>query len=179
MSRILGRDARIEIVGEGSTISETIQKVHELRPDILLLDLHWFGDDAAGIGAIERLRSEVPDTKIIAISVYPNLIEPARNAGAMAALNKEVPMKQLIEEICSVHALSPPPSPPPLTEALTKRELQVLALMAEGKTDKEIAQSLSIAESTAKNHVGNIMSKLNAPNRTGAVSIGYQRGLVG
>jgi DNA-binding NarL/FixJ family response regulator len=106
---------------------------------------------------------------------------------ALAALTKEVPRRQLIEEIRSVHALSPSPLPssqvatPSVTpvEQLTKRELEVLALMAEGKTDKEIAGALSIAESTAKNHVSNILGKLNVPNRAGAVAVGYQLGLIG
>jgi NarL family two-component system response regulator LiaR len=64
-------------------------------------------------------------------------------------------------------------------EELTKRELEVLALLAEGKTDREIAHELGIAESTAKNHVSNILGKLNVPNRAGAVAAGYQLGLIG
>ena len=187
MRRILATEADIEVVGEGATVHETIQKVHDLRPDVLLLDLKWFGDESAGIDAVRRLGSEVPETKIVAITVYPHLIERARGAGAVAALEKEVPKRQLIEEIRSVHAVpSPPPassqvvtpSSPPV-EDLTKRELEVLALLAEGKTDKEIAYDLGIAESTAKNHVSNILGKLNVPNRAGAVAAGYQLGLIG
>ena len=64
-------------------------------------------------------------------------------------------------------------------EELTERELEVLALLAEGKTDREIAYGLGIAESTAKNHVSNILGKLNVPNRAGAVAAGYQLGLIG
>ena len=187
MRRILAVEANMEIVGEGATVHETIQKVHELRPDVLLLDLKWFGDEDAGIDAIRRLTDEVPETKIIAITIYPHLIEPAKSAGALAALTKEVPKQQLIEEIRSVYTLPPPPPPspqvvtPPTTpvEELTERELEVLALMAEGKTDKEIARALGIAESTAKNHVGNILGKLSVPNRAGAVAVGYQLGLIG
>jgi two-component system response regulator DevR len=187
MRRILAAEADIEIVGEGATVHETIQKVHELRPDVLLLDLKWFGDEGAGIDVIRRLASEVPETKIIAITIYPHLIEPAKNAGALAALTKEVPKQQLIEEIRSVYALPAPlpPSPQVLTpltapvEELTEREREVLALMAEGKTDKQIAKALGIAESTAKNHVGNILGKLNVSNRAGAVAAGYQLGLIG
>jgi DNA-binding NarL/FixJ family response regulator len=147
----------------------------------------WFDDERAGIEAIHRLTGEVPETKVVAITIYPHLIEKAREAGALAALTKEVPKRQLIEEIRSVHALSPSPLPssqaaiPFVTpvEELTKRELEVLALLAEGKTDREIAYDLGIAESTAKNHVGNILGKLNVPNRAGAVAAGYQLGLIG
>jgi DNA-binding NarL/FixJ family response regulator len=187
LTRILAAEKDIRIIGEGATIHETIRKVHELRPDILILDLMWFDDDRAGIEAIRRITKEVPETKVIAITIYPHLIEKARDAGALAAVTKEVPKRQLIEEIRSVHALSPSPLPslqvatPSVTpvEELTKRELEVLALMAEGKTDKEIASELGIAESTAKNHVGNILGKLNVPNRAGAVAAGYQLGLIG
>ena len=109
-------------------------------------------------------------------------ITNAKSAGALAALTKEVPKRQLIEEVRSVYKLPPPPTPSmqeaPI-EQLTKRELEVLALMAEGKTDREIAGALSIAESTAKNHVSNILGKLNVPNRAGAVAAGYQLGLIG
>jgi DNA-binding NarL/FixJ family response regulator len=187
MRRILAAEADIEIVGEGATVHEMIQKVHELRPDILLLDLKWFGDENAGIEAISRLTREVPQTKVIAMTIYPHLIESARSAGALSALTKEVPKQQLIEEIRSVYALPapPPPSPSVVTppkipvEELTERELEVLALMAEGKTDRQIAKALGIAESTAKNHVGNILGKLNVSNRAGAVAVGYELGLIG
>jgi DNA-binding NarL/FixJ family response regulator len=187
MRRILAAEKDLEIVGEGATIYETIQKVHELRPDVLLLDLKWFADKDAGIEAIKRLTSEVPETKIVAITIYPHLIERARNAGALVALTKEVPKQRLIEEIRSVYAVPPPPPPspqavaPPIApvEKLTKRELEVLASMAEGKTDRQIAEALGIEESTAKNHVGHILGKLGVPNRAGAVAVGYELGLIG
>jgi DNA-binding NarL/FixJ family response regulator len=187
LTRILAAEEDMEIVGEGATIHETIRKVHELRPDVLILDLMWFDDERAGIEAIRRLTGEVPETKVVAITIYPHLIEKAREAGALAALTKEVPKRQLIEEIRSVYALSPSllPSSPTAApfvasvEALTKRELEVLTLLAEGKTDREIANELSIAESTAKNHVSNILGKLNVPNRAGAVAAGYQLNLIG
>ncbi len=185
MRRILAAEADVEIVAEGATVHETVQKVHELRPDVLLLDLKWFGDKDAGIETIKRLTSEVPETKIVAITVYPHLIEQARNAGALAALTKEVPKQQLIDEIRSVYAVPPPPSPqvvpPPATpvEELTGREREVLALMAEGKKDRQIAVALGIAESTAKNHVGNILGKLGVPNRAAAVAVGYKLGIIG
>jgi DNA-binding NarL/FixJ family response regulator len=106
MTRILATETDMKIVGEGATLHETIQKVHELRPDVLLLDLKWFGDESAGIEAIKRLTSEVPETKIIAITIYPHLVQPARNAGALSALMKEVPKQQLIDEIRSVYVSS-------------------------------------------------------------------------
>jgi DNA-binding NarL/FixJ family response regulator len=182
MKRILAAEDDIKVVGEGATMHETILKVHELRPDVLLLDLQWFGDNA-GIEVIERLVSEVPETKVIAITIYPHLIEKARNAGALVALTKEVPKQRLIEEIRSVYAVPPPPlpqvaPPSPPVEKLTGREREVLVLMAEGKTDRKIAKALGIVESTAKNHVSNILGKLGVPNRAGAVAKGYELGLI-
>jgi DNA-binding NarL/FixJ family response regulator len=186
MQRILASEPDMKVVGEGATVHDTVQKVRELRPDILLLDLKWFDDERAGIEAIRRLKEEAPETKVIAITIYPHLTEPAKSAGALAALPKEVPKRQLIEEIRSVHALPPPPAPSPqvvtppttLVGALTEREREVLVLLVQGKADKEIAITLQIAESTAKNHVGKILSKLNVPNRAGAVAAAYQLGLV-
>lgn len=186
LTRILAAESDMEIVGEGATLHETIRKVHELRPDILILDLLWFDDERAGIEAIRRLTKEVPETKIIAITIYPHLIEQARAAGALAALTKEVPKRRLIEEIRSIHALPPSPlpapqvtSPPvPLLGELTDREREVLTLLAVGKTDREIAKALGIAESTAKNHVGNILDKLDVPNRAAAVAAAYELNLI-
>lgn len=177
MRRILAIEKDIEVIGEGASISEAVQKVHELQPDVLLLDLKWFTDEQAGIEAIRRLTSEVPGTKIIAITVYPHLIEMAKAAGAMAAIPKEIPKQQLINEIRGVHRLPPPPdarAPEAPVEELTERELEVLALVAKGKTDKGIAAILGIAESTAKNHVSHILGKLNVSNRAGAVALGYE-----
>jgi DNA-binding NarL/FixJ family response regulator len=180
---ILAAEEDMEIVGEAATVHEAIRKVNELRPDILILDLKWFGDEKAGIEAVKRLASEVPETRIIAITIYPHLIELAKNAGASSALNKEVTKWQLIEEIRSVHSLPPSPTQTAASattsEVLTERELEVLELMAEGKMDREIAHALGIAESTAKNHVARILGKLNVSNRTGAVAAGYELGLIG
>lgn len=177
MRRILEIEEDIEVIGEGASISETVQKVHELNPDVLLLDLKWFTDSKAGIEAIRRLNSEVPETKIVAITVYPDLIEMAKAAGAVAAIPKEIPKYQLVNEIRGVHRLPPSPAPPTPdapAEELTERELEVLALLTKGKTDREIAEALTIAESTAKNHVSHILGKLDVQNRAGAVALAYE-----
>jgi DNA-binding NarL/FixJ family response regulator len=186
MGRILALEADIEVAGQSGTVHETIQKTLEIGPDVLLLDLKWFGDDRAGIQAIRRLAVEAPATKIIAITVYPQLIDEAKGAGAVSALGKDVPMRRLVDEIRSVHRLPPapaqpePPAAPPAApdQSLTKREHEVLTLMVEGKTDKEIAIELDISVSTAKNHVASIVRKLGVPNRTGAVGAAYERQLV-
>jgi DNA-binding NarL/FixJ family response regulator len=188
MIRVLSKVPEIEIVDTGVTITETIQKVIEQQPDILILDLMWNDDEQAGTDAIRRLKTEAPETKIIAITVYPELIPKAKSAGALTGVNKEISKDQLIREIRSVHALSPPPPPLPQAvaaaasppfESLTKRQVEVLALIAEGNTDKQIAQALGITESTAKNHVSNILGKLDVPNRARAAVVGRELGLIG
>ena len=186
MRRILERESDLDIVCEGTTKAETVEMALFHKPDILLLDLMWFGDEAAGIDVIQRLIDELPDTQIVAITVYPHLMERARAAGARSAVSKNIPQRQLIEELRSIHRVPPsarPPLPgdddaPDLRESLTERELEVLSLVAEGMTDREVAQVLSIATSTAKNHVSNILQKLDASNRTAAVTIAYRQNLI-
>ena len=103
---MLDKSPDIQLVAESRRGGDVPSLVRQSRPDVLLLDLKWFGDESAGIDAIRRLASEVPETRVVAITVYPHLIELAKSAGALAALNKEVPKQQLIEEIRSVHAAS-------------------------------------------------------------------------
>ena len=186
LERILNTQADMEVVGIGTTIHDTVEKVRELQPDILLLDLKWFDDDTAGVDAIRRLTSEVPGTKVLAITVYPHLVGAAKEAGAVTALPKEVSKQQLIEEIRSVYnvpraspnALQEVMPPIAITEELTERENEVMALLVKGWTDRQIAKDLHIAHSTAKNHVSNILGKLGAPNRARAVALALQLGLV-
>ncbi len=186
MRRILSNEQEFEIIGVAAILPDVIQKVRNLKPDILLIDLQWLGDEIGGIETIRQLTQEIPETKIIAITVYRHLIEPARNAGAKAAVTKDIPMRQLIEEIKGIHHLPPTPdeikdnvgAKERLTSRLTQREIIVLRLLAEGKSDKEISRLLGISESTAKNHVSNILHKLETANRASAVAIGYQMGLI-
>jgi DNA-binding NarL/FixJ family response regulator len=185
MRRILSSIDDFEIVGDAAVLPDVIRKARELIPDIILLDMQWLGDDLGGVETIRRIVRELPEIKIIAITVYNHLIEPARNAGAQAAVTKEIPMKQLIEEIRGIYYLNPlnhvkvvATSQEKLPQKLSSRELDVLGLLAQGKSDKEIALTLEIAESTAKNHVSNIIRKLSVTNRAGAVAFGYQNGLI-
>ena len=186
LRRILANIPEFEIVEMATVLPDVIKKVNDLKPDILLLDLLWLGDELAGIETIKRLGHEVPETKIIAITVYKHLIELARNAGAKAAVTKDIPMRQLIEEIKGIYYL---PSTSEWSEdnvidkekinpKLSQREVEVLRLLAEGKSDKEISRLLGISESTAKNHVSKILHKLETANRASAVAIGYQKGLI-
>lgn len=180
--RILETSEEVEVVGEAVTAQETPRKVMELAPNILLMDLKWFGDRTAGTSAIREVKKCCPDVKIIAMTVYEELIEDARRAGADAALTKTFTRNELlglIRELSTrIEAFSPPPSNFSTIEKLSERERQVLLLIAEGKKDKEIAIELHIAITTAKNHVKSILEKLQVRNRTEASNLAHDIGLI-
>jgi DNA-binding NarL/FixJ family response regulator len=178
---ILETDDDMEVVGEAVSAQETLRKVRELAPDVVLMDLKWHFDPTAGWTAIREIRTSHPEVKIIAITAYENLIDDARRAGADAALMKTFSRKQLlglIRELVSRRegfAAATPKSTP--LDELTGREQEVLLLLVDGYRDKQIAEALVIAESTAKNHVSSILSKLGAENRTHAAKLARDFGV--
>jgi DNA-binding NarL/FixJ family response regulator len=179
--RILELEKDLVVVGEATTAQETLEKIHETNANMLLMDLKWSGDESAGWTAIQEIKREYPKVKIIAVTAYENLIAQARSVGADAALLKTFTREELINQIRSL-ASRPDTSvivyPMLAKEKLSDRELQVLKLMKEGYRDREIATFLTIAPTTAKNHVKNILEKLGAKNRTQAVSIAREKGLL-
>jgi DNA-binding NarL/FixJ family response regulator len=179
--KILETAADMEVVGDTKTAAETLRRVKELRPDVLLMDLKWFGDETAGWTAIRQIKQEYK-VKIIAVTAYESLIRDARLAGADSALLKTFTREELLDEIReqASHPSDIPISATliPMRESITNRELQVLKLMSEGHRDKEIANLLGIAPTTAKNHVKSILDKLDAKNRTQAVSLAREIGLL-
>ncbi len=180
--RILETADDMEVVGEAVSAQETPRKVLELVPDVLLMDLKWFGDPSAGWIAIKEIKASHPKVGVIAITAYEDLIPRARSAGADAALTKTFTrddLLSLIREISSRDKSFPASQPEhtPLDE-LSPREREVLVLLAKGEPDKAIAEALGIAESTAKNHVQNILDKLDAKNRTQAANLAREFGLL-
>jgi DNA-binding NarL/FixJ family response regulator len=179
--KILMTEPDIDVVGEVIVAQEALHKVRELQPDVLLMDLKWFDDENAGVSAIAQIKREAPDTKVVAITAYTDLVPGARKAGAEAVLPKGFSKAELIDTIRAVQQLADFPlvsEPPPLAEPLSAREQEVLGLMARGMTDREIAGQLYISTSTAKNHSRSVMGKLGALNRAQAVAIGFERGLL-
>lgn len=183
--RLLAGAPDIRVVDEASTIYEAVRKTRELRPHVLLIDLKWSGDDRAGAYAIEYLSRNSPQTKIIAITVYDELIPIARQKGAHLAITKDFSRTELQAQIRELHRSPSLPLPyepcseAPATEPLTEREMEVLTLLAEGMADRQIARELTIAENTAKTHVASILAKLRADNRTQAVIIALRTGILG
>lgn len=180
--KILETADDIEVVGEAESAQETPRKVLELAPDVLLMDLKWFGDPTAGWVAIKEIKTAHPEVKVIAVTAYEELIRDARRVGADAALTKTFGREELLGLIRELHARKesfPAPRPDPaLLDDLSTREREVLVLLARGDPDRVIAEALGIAESTAKNHVQSILSKLGAKNRTHAVALARELGLL-
>jgi DNA-binding NarL/FixJ family response regulator len=186
----LGRDLELEIVDEAADGAEAIEKARYWRPDVVLMDLLIPVID--GISAISIIRRESPETEVIALTSVLDSASVAGSirAGAIGYLLKDAQANELRKAIKAAAAgqvqLSPQASSYLLREmqepekpaALTERETQVLSLLTRGKSNKEIANALRIAEDTVKSHVRHILSKLGVQSRTQAVILAIRQGLV-
>ena len=176
----------MELVAQASTGREAIEQFRRHRPDITLMDLQM--PDISGIEAIIAIRGEFPDARIVVLTTYGGDVQVVRalKAGARGYLLKGNVHTDLLATIRAVHAGQkriPPEVAAELAmhtteDQLTARELEVLKLIAHGNANKEIAAQLSIREDTVKSHVGNILEKLGANDRTHAVTIGLRRGII-
>jgi DNA-binding NarL/FixJ family response regulator len=191
---ILGTQPDFDVVGEASDGSELVRLATELRPDVVLTDLEMPGVD--GVEALRQLRESCPDLRTIVFTVFDTdeRILSALQAGARGYLLKGAPREEVFRAIRVVNdggSLLQPlvaskvlqhiegtRKPADDLDALTEREAEVVRLLAQGKTNKEIASTLSISERTAKFHVSSILGKLGAGNRTEAVVIAAARGIV-
>lgn len=191
LTMFLEMDGDFEIVGEATNGKEAIELVKELQPDIVLMDLLM--PTMSGLEAIPIIREQFPDVEIIALtSVLDNgSVVKAVRAGAIGYLLKDTQSDELIRSIKAAASgqvqLSPQAAAmlmqevraPESPEMLTERELDVLRLIAVGKSNREIADTLILGEKTIKTHVSNILSKLNMNSRTQAALYAVKIGLVG
>jgi DNA-binding NarL/FixJ family response regulator len=176
----------MELVAQASTGSGGIEQFRKHLPDITLMDLQM--PEGNGIEAIDAIRKSVPAARIIVLTTYSGDMQVLRalEAGARAYLLKNTLHTELLDTIRAVHAGRKTMSPALAsemaehagTESLTPREIDVLKLIAGGNANKEIAAQLSITEETVKSRVKNILSKLNANDRTHAAIIGLRRGII-
>ncbi len=183
---LLTGQSDIQLVAEASNGREAIQKFRAHRPDITLMDLQM--PEMNGLDAIIAIRGEFPEAKIIVLTTYTGDVQVLRalKAGARAYLLKNLLHRELLETIRAVHtgkkALSPEASfelaEHAMDDALTPGEVEILRLIAAGNANKQIAHQLSITEETVKGRVKNILSKLNANDRTHAATIGLRRGII-
>ena len=176
----------LQLVGQASNGLEAIEQFRLHRPDVMLMDLQMPGMN--GIDAMSAIRGEFPDARFVVLTTYTGDVQIVRalKAGARAYLLKSLLHRELLDTIRSVHAGNkriPPEIAAELADhaaddQLTAREIEVLRLVAAGNANKIVADRLSITEETVKAHVKNILSKLDANDRTHAVTIGLKRGII-
>jgi NarL family two-component system response regulator LiaR len=188
----------IEVVGEAADGMQAIEQAEVLRPDVILMDLVMPKLD--GVGAMRELRGRVPESRVIVLTSFTadDRLLPAIEAGAAGYLLKDVEPRELARGVRAAHAgealLDPGVAarlvqriadgaaaggPEPHAENLTRREAEVLDLIAHGFSNKRIALELRIAEKTVKTHVGHVLAKLGVSDRTQAALLAVRSGRFG
>ena len=191
---VLSTQNDFEVVGEAGSGAEAIQKVAQLQPDVVLLDLEM--PEMDGVEALKRMLEYNPNVRVIIFTAFDadERILAAVQAGAQGYILKGAPRDQVFDAVRVVHAgdsllqpviaskllrqMSQNTEPPDESGSITPREMEVLGLLVQGLQNKEIADRLGITERTVKFHVGSILGRLNAGNRTEAVAIAVQRELI-
>jgi len=176
----------LTVVGEAADGLEAIDQFRKHQPDVTLMDLRL--PRMGGVEAIQRIRVEAPQARIIVLTTYDGDedIYRALKAGARAYLLKGMTSEDLVTTIRAVHAGKshiPPAIAEKLaermgTEDLTPRELDVLKEIVNGKSNKEIATELNVSEATVKTHINSLLGKLGVTDRTQAATAAIQRGIV-
>jgi DNA-binding NarL/FixJ family response regulator len=182
-------DPDFQVVGEAANGAEAVARVERLGADVVLMDLRM--PEMGGVEAITRLRRTAPAVRVLVLTTYDtdSDVLPAIEAGATGYLLKDAPREELIRAVRAAFAgeavLSPAVAsrlmgqvrkPPP--EVLSQRELEVLALIADGATNRQAAAKLFVSEATVKTHLLHIYEKLGVRDRAAAVAEAYRRRLL-
>jgi DNA-binding NarL/FixJ family response regulator len=195
---LLGLLPGIEVVGAAGDGEEAVELVAELSPDVVLMDLRMPRCD--GVEATRRIRAEYPETQVVVLTTFGDdeSLFPALKAGARGYLTKDAGGDEIVRAVQSVlsgdaglspsvqrrllERLSDPEPPQPLPaeppDGLTAREVEVLALIAEGLSNQEIARELHVSTATVKTHINNLFAKTGIKDRAQAVRYAYAKGLV-
>ena len=186
LAALLNTIPDMTVVAEASDGKQALELFREHRPDVSLMDLRMQGGD--GVEAIQSIRSEFPQARIIVLTTFDGDedIFRALQAGARGYLLKGMDTDELVSAIKAVHSGKsriPAPVAERLAErmsnpVLTEREVDVLRLIVGGNSNKEIASALFISEATVKTHINNLLGKLGVSDRTQAATTALQRGIV-
>lgn len=186
IASILSNEGDMQLVGEAGNGREAVEMFRQFHPDIVLMDLRM--PEMDGIQATQAIRKDYPEARIIALTSYDGDqdIYRALEAGVRGYMLKEMVHTDVLRAIRTVHSgkrLMPQEVAGRLSEyfpqvALTPREVEVLGHVARGLANKEIAEQLGTASGTVKMHIQNILEKLGAADRTHAVTIAIQRGIL-
>jgi DNA-binding NarL/FixJ family response regulator len=186
IAAMLSNEPDLCLVGEASSGAEAIAQYRALHPDIMLLDLQM--PQMHGLEVIRRVRAQYSSARIVVLTTYAGdvLAQRALTAGAQGYVLKGMIRKELIDTIRAVnlgikrvHAeVAAQLATHMGDDELSDREIQVLRLVAFGNSNKRVAASLAISEETAKGHVKSILAKLNATDRTHAVTLALMRGVI-
>ena len=179
-----------EVVGEAADGTEALTLADRLRPDVVLMDLRMPGMD--GVRAINALRERGLPSRVLVLTTYDTESDvlPAIEAGATGYLLKDAPREELFRAVRAAArgeaVLSPSVATrligqmrAPAQEPLSQRELEVLGLIAGGRTNREAAAHLFISEATVKTHLLHVYAKLGVKDRAAAVAVAFERGLLG
>jgi len=190
---LLATKRDIQVVGEASDGEQAVALAQSQHPDIVLMDLVMPKMD--GIQATREITASLPETRVLVLTSFAadTQVFPAIKAGALGYLLKDSGPQELIQAIHQVYRgepsldpsiarkvlaeLSSPPQKPLTPDPLTARELEILRLVAQGKSNKEIAETLVIAEETVHTHVSNILNKLHLASRTQAALYALKEGI--
>jgi DNA-binding NarL/FixJ family response regulator len=191
---MLKKEHDFKVVGEASNGVEAVERARELLPDVVLMDLRM--PEMDGVEAIIKIKAEKPEVKFIILTTYSDdeYIFKGIAAGARAYLLKDAPRDELFKAIRMVSRgesliqpvvasrvldkLAELSRKTPAGDTLSDREIEVLRLMAGGESNKDIADQLSITQSTVKTHITSIFQKLNVTTRTEAVTNALKKGII-
>lgn len=188
---LLSTSEDVEVVGEANSGQAAVQRYAELHPDVVLMDLVMPGMD--GVTAIETIRGQYPQARIVALTSYhdSDLVHGALKAGAVGYLLKNVSMHELVDavkdtyagksilaqEVAQLLVMTAAQAPTPHPQ-LTEREREVMAWVARGLNNRQIAERLYFSQSTVKKYIGSIFEKLGASSRAEAVARALKWGLI-